>query len=126
MKQFRIVLAVVLTLGIGGCAVVEKAGEVISVITNPVGLNQEYQVEAAVAVVRRSALAYFQLRQCRRSETASVTNACSRRAVKVQIQVVDRKLQVALVKFRANPTISTGVWAVIGEYKTVLANNQVQ
>lgn len=104
---------------LGGCTLTER-------IDNPVTLERQYQVEAAVVMVRRPAVAYFDLRQCKKNEEPSLKNLCGKRSVKVKIQEYDKKLQASLLAFRDfvknNPTLdpvsaSLAVYSAIGEYR---------
>lgn len=63
-----------------------------SAAATPVGLLELYEVDASYAAAQRVALEYVRLRQCRKSEAASITNLCARRAVKVMIGDADRRL----------------------------------
>src|SRR5688572_12037273 len=105
MRALRLLLVPLMCLGIAGCvtvidpgakSILEGGPSITAPIANPFGLNEQYQVEATVATARRLAVSYFSLRQCRASETASLTNPCARRSVKVTIQSIDRKVGVAL------------------------------
>ncbi len=139
MRKF--LLVPVLAFALAGCAV-NPAGQsvltggssFVAPINNPIGANQQYELEAAVAVVRRTGLAYMRLRQCRASETASATNLCGRRSVKVQIQDASRKLTAALNAERAfrrnNPTLNAvsvvvAVQSALAAYQNVLSSNGV-
>lgn len=121
----KLFLAIALSLSLGACADLSRVGDLVTTITQPVGLNTEYQVEAAAYAARRATVEYFRLRQCRRTEVASLINRCSRYSIKVRLQTADRKLSIALTKFRANPTIYAAVRAAITNYQDILATTKV-
>lgn len=125
MRQFKIILAVVLTLGIGGCAALNTAQDFVTSLSQPASLNTQYEVESAVYAVRRGTVEYFRLRQCRKSEVASPTNLCSRYAIKVKLQAADLRVRNALAAYRANPAGITALRAAIADYQRVLAEGKV-
>jgi hypothetical protein len=132
----KLAIALALTFTLTGCASLDFTKKSIfdggpSVVTrteNPLGLNEQYQIEAAIAAARRPALAYMRLRQCRKSEVASFSNICGYRSVKVKIQNADRKLQAALLSVRKfvrdNPTVSGA--SVIASINTALADYRAE
>lgn len=100
-------------------------------ITNPIGPDQQYEIEGAVVVARRAAVEYFRLPQCRRTQVATVQNPCAKRSIKVMIQNADRKLQIVLVAYRRfvqdNPTVDAesaaqAVWNVLGELRATITS----
>jgi hypothetical protein len=131
----RIIIAAALCLSLTNCAILNdlsggKLGFVTQTFKNPIGVDQSYEIEGAIAIARRTAVSYFRLRQCRKSEVESVGNLCSRRSIKVKIQQADAKLNAVLIPFRKfvrdNDTVNaektaTLVWNVISEFQTTLA-----
>lgn len=122
----RIVLVLALALGLGGCITIGDLSNLVSTATQPVSINNQYEVEAAVYVARRTTFEYFQLRQCRKAEVASLLNPCARYATKVKLQAADLRVSKALAQFRANPTIYEGVRSAITNYKNVLISEGVK
>lgn len=118
-------LILTLALGVSGCSAIQKAGEIVTNLTQPSSISTQYDVEAAVYAVRRGTVEYFRLRQCRASEVASPTNLCSRYAIKVKLQAADLRVRNTLKAYRANPNALSALKAAIEDYKVVLAEGKV-
>lgn len=136
----KILIIAVASLSIAGCAPLQGVVDTVAVATrtipNPVaGLNEQFEVEAAAASVRRVGLEAIRLRQCRASEPSSITTGCLKRSAKLQIQAADRKLTAALAAYRNfvrdNQTLNAisaagAVRAAISDYKVSLEANGVK
>lgn len=126
-----ILAAVIAATPLGGCAALDRLSggrlDLLTVgITNPIGTDQQYEIEGAVTVARRAAVEYFRLPQCRKTQAATLEVPCAKRSIKVQIQQADQKLEIVLKAYRKfvkdNPTITptgaiTAVWDVLGQLR---------
>jgi hypothetical protein len=132
----RLALVLIAALSLGGCAgpLADALRLATTSFANPVGLNEIYEIDAAYAGLERASLAYFALRQCRASETASLANPCSRYAVKVKLQAADRAVRKVLIPFRAfvkaHDTVQASdligpVRDAIASYRATLTTNGV-
>lgn len=131
-------LAIVLALLVSGCAglfdpsaisLLQGGTSLTAVINNPIDKKSMYDIEAAYATATRAAVAYYRLPQCRKSETESLTNPCSRYMIKVKIRIADAHVRSILVPMRqfvaANDTVSVASLAsslrtAITEYRSVI------
>lgn len=136
----KLFTALALAVTLGGCLTLDELtggrySLVTAAISNPVGTDQQYEIEGAVVIARRAATEYFHLPQCRRTQVATIEKPCARRSIKVAIQSADRRLQIVLVAFRKfvrdNPTVSAAsaakaVWDVLGELRTTISNAEIK
>lgn len=78
--------------------------------TNPVNTTRLAQIESAYGIALSGAVAYRNLRLCRRGEVATATNICAYRHVIIKLQQADMIAQSALRDARIfvqdNPTVS--------------------
>lgn len=125
----RLLLVAVAALAVAGCTPLTTS------INNPLGLNESYSIEASVAAARRVGLEVMNTRQCRASESTTITTVCVKRSVKVQIQKADRKLTSVLILYRDfvdnNKTLNalsaaTAVRAAISDYQRVVTSSGVR
>lgn len=104
----KILLVAALAIGISGCAALDRQGKSVLVggtsitaeIDNPITTDQLAAVEATYNITLVGVNAYFDLRQCRRNEAATITNLCARAAVKRELQAANRKAYAALTTLR--------------------------
>lgn len=103
MKKILLCFALAGTLSLAACdttkSVLEGGSSLLTPISNPIGMDQSYEIEAAVATARRAGLSVMQLRQCRASESA-LSGLCVKRAVRVKIRNAELKLEQVLVPYR--------------------------
>lgn len=101
MRKTLIVAAVAASLGLGGCATIDRTfGTHLSLISstltttvqNPVGPAQLAEVENAYGIALSAAIAYRKLPLC----SAIVQLPCSNRTVVLELQSLDRTVQAAL------------------------------
>ena len=117
MRQFRIILAVVLTLGVGGCAaigtVLDITSKIGSGIVNPVSVRDLDAAENAYGIAVAVSVNYR--RYCWNKPLADFTQVqkvtcTNRRGVVRQMQASRRAAKTALVSARSlvldNPTIT--------------------
>lgn len=133
MKKFLIICTI--AFSVAGCSSLKTAFDVATTtIQNPVGANQQAAVEASWRTVLVASTTVLDTRQCRKSEAASLTNICVRRAVKVAIQGALNKGHTAMIDMRNfihdNPTIDaitviTAAKNAISDLRTVAASNGV-
>lgn len=69
--------------------------------TNPVNQNRLAAIESSYGIALTAAVAYRNLRICKKDEVASYDNVCAYRSVIVQLQQADLKAQVTLGTARA-------------------------
>lgn len=94
MKKF----AVLSFLFLVGCG--PMLGPVVNSQYNPITMNRLYAAEANYKVANDGAYAYRNLRPCRKSETASLTNLCRRYSVYISIQRASKTVNDAFVVAR--------------------------
>lgn len=125
------IAALLLALFLAGCAADAKSiltggTSLTAPVQNPINTNELYYAESAYAIAVRTALSYRQLRMCRSSETASITNVCARRSVIVQLQAADLKARGALNAaknfVKNNPTLDA--FSAISAAKQAVADFQ--
>lgn len=125
----RKILFLFAALSLVGCAEFNALSKLSTPIQNPVGVDQQYAVEAAAYAIRRVGVQIIRQRQCRKSELASpASNLCVPRAYKAQVQAVDQRLITALNvvrTFSGNETFTLAdaisqVWSVVAEYKSIV------
>lgn len=121
----RVALVLALSMPLGACVVLDIP-RITAGVNQPASLDTQYEIEAAAYSIRVVTSRYFRLRQCRASEVASLDNLCAQRSTKVALQAANRRVQVALVRFRADPTALTAIKSAIDEYKNVVATQGVQ
>lgn len=138
MRRFLLLPVMLIALAVAGCAgtqsILSGGTSLTATVQNPIGLNQQYEIEAAVASVRLAGRTFMRQRQCHRSEVASITNICVRNAAKVQVQNASRQLTGVLIPYRNfvrnNQTVSAisaalAVRTAIADYQNILAANGV-
>jgi hypothetical protein len=133
MKRLLQAIAISTLLTLTACGGFQQVLDIGSTITqpfkNPFNLKTQYEVEAAVAGVRRAGLAVMQTRQCRKSESASITNICVHRVDKLKVQQYSAKLDIAVNNWRKVATSGdtltavdalNAVYAAIKDYQTTI------
>lgn len=91
MRKF--VVSICLLLFVSACADIGR-------FSNPINTNRLAAIEASYGIALSAAVAYRNMRLCRKNETATITNPCAYRYVIVQLQTTNAKIQGALIKAR--------------------------
>lgn len=93
----RRILIPLMLLALSACA---PLGNIVNSQYNPITRERLYAAEASYKVANDAAYAYRSLRQCRKSEVATVTNLCRRYSMTLAIQAASRKVNAAFVAAR--------------------------
>lgn len=100
--MLRIIPIIFLALALGGCPgqLPPLVGPIVNSQYNPITRERLYAAEASYKVANDAALAYRNLRQCRKSEVATLTNICRRYSTTLALQAASRKVNAAFVVAR--------------------------
>lgn len=92
MRKFLILTVVALVAA--GCSLLTPK-------PNPIGKNELATIEASYGVALSAAVAYRNLRLCKKDEATTVSNVCAKRDVILALQSADRKVMASLQETRA-------------------------
>lgn len=88
-------------LGIALICLVTNGCAIFTRFENPVTIDRLANIESAYGIALSAAVAYRNIRLCKKNEDPTPLNICSKRNVILQLQSADRSAQVALTNARA-------------------------
>lgn len=89
----RLLGIVLICCVVSGCAIFTH-------FDNPVTKDRLANIESAYGIALSAAVAYRNLRMCKKNEDATPLNICAKRSIIIKLQNADRSAQVALVNAR--------------------------